>query len=120
MTDYSMIRQRIGRRVRAVRRALSLKQIPCSEAVGDWLRRMGGCERVGSLPDGTAIAGGCKDGLERVRAAVPEHHQPLAHFPWPPLVVLSCPALALRLNPLLTPDPADCFSRQAFQQNDCR
>ena len=51
---------------RAVRKALGVKRLPCSEAVGDWLRRMGGCERVGTLDDKTPVLGGYEDGLEQM------------------------------------------------------
>jgi len=51
---------------RAVRKALGVKRLPCSEAVGDWLRRMGGCERVGTLEDKTPVLGGYENGLERM------------------------------------------------------
>ena len=55
------------RESRALRRALGLKEIPCSEAVGDWLRRMGGWEHVRFSCEGERIVGGYGDGLERMR-----------------------------------------------------
>jgi hypothetical protein len=51
---------------KAIKRALLVKDIPCSVAVGDWLRRMACCERVGKLEDGSGVLGGYTDGPQRV------------------------------------------------------
>jgi len=52
---------------KAIRQALMVKELPCSEAVGDWLRRLACCERVGRDPEKRAILGGYEDGLLRTR-----------------------------------------------------
>lgn len=55
------------RESKAIKRALMSKDIPCSEAMGDWLRRLARCERIGRSEDGNTILGGYEDGLERAR-----------------------------------------------------
>jgi len=51
------------RESKAIKQALMVKDIPCSGAVGDWLRRIACCERVGRLPDKSLVLGGYEDGL---------------------------------------------------------
>jgi hypothetical protein len=55
------------RESKAVKQALMVKEIPCSESVGDWLRRIACCERVGTDREKRAILGGYEDGLLRTR-----------------------------------------------------
>lgn len=57
----------IMRKSKAIRNALQMRKMPCSEAVGDWLRRMANCERIGTAKDKSAILGGYTDGLERMQ-----------------------------------------------------
>ena len=55
------------RESKAIKQALMVREIPCSEAVGDWLRRMACCERIGRAEDRSAIVGGYEEGLESIR-----------------------------------------------------
>jgi len=55
------------RESKAIKQSLLVKEIPCSESVGDWLRRLACCERVGNLADGSAALGGYRDGIDRAR-----------------------------------------------------
>ena len=56
------------RKSKAIKQALFVRDIPCSVAVGDWLRRLAYCERIGQLDDGSAVLGGYTDGLRRSQA----------------------------------------------------
>jgi hypothetical protein len=55
------------RESKAIKQALMVAEIPCSESVGDWLRRIACCERVGTDAEQRAILGGYEDGLVRAR-----------------------------------------------------
>ena len=54
------------RKSKAILRALQIKSMPYSGVVGDWLRRIACCERVGTAADKSVILGGYTDGREQM------------------------------------------------------